>query len=90
MNSPIFALIPLADHLQIVMRLTPTLTHMIHFPRPCKSALARSFSSIVPPPRSALLVRASLLQLSFQLHREVVARIVIIPALLPQVRGTGL
>jgi len=42
------------------------------------------------PPRSALLLRASLLQLRFQLHREVVARVVVIPALLPQVRGSGL
>lgn len=39
---------------------------------------------------SALLLRARLLQLCLQLHREVVARVVVVPALLPQVRGRGL
>lgn len=39
---------------------------------------------------SALLLRARLLKLRFQLHRKVVARVVVVPALLPQVRGAGL
>lgn len=56
---------------------------------PCKNALGPSLVFVMPP-RSALLLRAGLLQLRFQLHREVVARVVVIPALLPQVRGTGL
>jgi hypothetical protein len=39
---------------------------------------------------SALLLRARLLKLGFELHREVVARVVVVPALLPQVCRRGL
>ena len=39
---------------------------------------------------SALLLRAGLLKLGFELHREVVARVVVVPALLPQMRRGGL
>jgi hypothetical protein len=56
------------------------------FPCLCQAAISRShrISS------SALLLRARLLQLGFQLHREVVARVVVVPALLPQMRRGGL
>jgi hypothetical protein len=56
------------------------------FPCLCQAAISRShrISS------SALLLRARLLQLGFQLHRKVVARVVVVPALLPQMRRGGL
>jgi hypothetical protein len=39
---------------------------------------------------SALLLRARLLKLGLELHREVVARVIVVPALLPQMRRSSL
>jgi hypothetical protein len=59
---------------------------IIPFPCPCNAPSIPYHHAA----RSALLRRARLLKLSFQLHREIIARVVVVPALLPQMRGTGL
>jgi len=57
----------------------------------CDSGLVSSFLPRVrDATSSALLLPARLLQLRFQLHRKVVARVVVVPALLPQMRGARL
>ena len=76
-----------------VLRPTPTLMRVPvfircpMFPFHCQD---RHFVFSIIASSSALLLRARLLQLGFQLHREVVARVVVVPALLPQVRRGGL
>ena len=77
-----------------VLRPTPTLMRLpvfIHCPMfPFLCQVCPFVFSVIASRSSALLLRARLLQLGFQLHREVVARVVVIPALLPQVRRGGL
>jgi hypothetical protein len=79
--------------------------HLLQF-QYAPDANAYAFTSILPCPNvslslswfpsmrvrttSALLLRARLLKLGFQLHREVVARVIVVPALLPQMRRRGL